>query len=398
MNLFPKRKKKNDMKKRGLVLIGLDGKEESFCISGYKSLDQNPDIMTACRVIAETIGMMTIHLMENTSAGDKRIINELSRKIDISPSPYMTRKTLMEAAVLNALLYGNGNAVIRPRTKNGILEDFELIQPRRVSFQDNKSSYGYKILIDGVSFDPEELIHIVINPDPERPWLGKGLRISLKDLAESLQQADATKKGFMSSKWKPSIIIKVDALADEFASPEGREKLMKEYIETSEAGTPWMVPAELFSVEQVRPLSLTDLAIIDAMTLDKKMVAAVTGVPPFILGVGDYSKDAWNGFVNRTIKSIVTGIQQELTRKLILSPKWYLKLNSDSLNDWDLDKIAGVYFAASDRGFVTGNEVREKIHLEPREGLDELRTLENYIPNDRLGDQKKLTQEGEENA
>jgi hypothetical protein len=33
--------------------------------------------------------------------------------------------------------------------------------------------------------------------------------------------------------------------------------------------------------------------------------------------------------------------------------------------------------------------------MSPREGLDDLRVLENYIPNDMSGLQKKLIQEGE---
>ena len=43
-----------------------------------------------------------------------------------------------------------------------------------------------------------------------------------------------------------------------------------------------------------------------------------------------------------------------------------------------------------DRGWVTGNEARDRINLEPKEGLDELKVLENYIPANMSGNQSKL--------
>ena len=92
---------------------------DNLCATEYTSLDKCPDVMTACRVIAELIGSMTIYLMTNTKNGDVRITNGLSRKIDIDPMPNMVRSEWMEAIVMNLLLYGKGNSVVVPHTWEG---------------------------------------------------------------------------------------------------------------------------------------------------------------------------------------------------------------------------------------------------------------------------------------
>lgn len=374
-------------------VIVSDGDSDDLKCIGYTSLADNPEVFTACRKIASLISSMPIMLMQNGDSGDTRIFNELSAKIDINPNENMTRRTWMEAIVMNLLLYGRGNSVCTVRTSRGILRNIEPIPAQRVSFLPEVSGRGYRVYIDGRSYDPDDLLHFVDNPDRFYPWKGKGFTVVLSDVANNLKQASVTKKGFMSSKWKPSIVVRVDGMIDEFAKPEGRKKILEDYVQSAEAGEPWLIPADQFDVQSIKPLSLADLAISDSVEMDKRTVAAVIGVPPFVLGVGEYDKDAWNAFINSTVRPIAMEIEQELTRKLILNSKWYLKFNILSLMDWDIETISNVFGKLSDRGYVTGNEVRDRMGMSPKEGLDELRILENYIPYDMIGAQKKLIQE-----
>lgn len=391
-----KNKRKPAQQRAAAPQVGLWLQDSPICCSGYTSLDKCPEIVTACTKIAQLISTMTIHLMANTENGDVRINNELSRKIDIEPSPYMTRKQWVEAIVMNLLLYGKGNSIVLPHTSDGFLGSLEVVSPSRVVLLSNTADRSYYVSIDGIQYSPDEVLHFVHNPDQYYPWKGKGFTVYLRDVANNLKQAAATEKGFMESKWKPSVIVKVDALTEEFASQSGRKKLLESYVESAEVGEPWLIPAEQFSVEQIRPLSLADLAISDVVKLDKATVAAVLGVPAFLLGVGNYNQKEWEMFINTTVLSIVTELQQEMTKKLITSPKMYLRFNYWSLLNWDIQTISNVLLAGSDRGFISGNEYRDRIGFEPREGLDELRVLENYIPYSMSGQQKKLIQDGEE--
>lgn len=381
---------------RSAVLIGSAEAYDILCGDGYTSLDQNPEIVAACRKIAEVVGATTIHVMENTERGDERVINELSRKIDINPCSSMTRQTFIEAIVMNLLIYGRGNSVVKVYTEDGYLSDMEPVAANRVSFQGDYTRY--RVMIDGIPYAPDEVMHFVYNPDKVYMYKGQGVTAQLKDVADNLRQAQVTTNAFMKSKYKPSLIVKVDGMTEEFSSPKGRQKLINEYMNSGEAGAPWLIPAEQFEIEQIKPLSLSDLAISDNVKLDKQSVAAILGVPAFVLGVGEYKQDEWNYFVKTKIKTIVTGLQQEMTRKLIYSPNMYIKFNVLSVMDWDLTTIASVFGSLSDRGFITGNEVRDKIGMSPKEGLDELRVLENYIPWDMAAAQKKLVQKGDNNG
>lgn len=364
------------------------------CYTGYTPLNQIPEIVAAINIMAELISSITIKLMMNTENGDVRIKNELSRKIDINPEKNMTRSTWMWGIAKDMLLDGSGNAIVLPHTHKGQIVNLEPISPVRWSF--HPVGYrDYTVSIDGKVYKPENLIHCVFNPDKVYKWKGNGITISLRALAETLGEAQKTKKAFLSSEWKPSIIVSVDALIDEFKEPEFRQTILDSYVKGARVGEPWLIPGSQFKVDQVKPLTLNDLAISDTVKMDRQLVATLIGIPAFFLGVGDYKKDEYNQFISGRIMPMVKSIMQEFTKKLIVSDKWYLMGDVWSLLDYSPNEMSTVLLAGADRGYVCGNEWRDRMHMNPAEGLDEFKILENYLPWDMSGYQKKLIQEGD---
>lgn len=391
MSILDRFRRKEKPAERRSVVFAPGSFFDEICESGYTPLTRIPEVVACARKIAELIGSATIHLMNNTEDGDERIVNELSRLIDIEPMPNMTRSTWMEGIIMTLLLYGRGNAIVQPHTWEGYFQSLEPIAAERFSFLPD-GYRNYKVLIDGKPKDPANLLHFVYNPDRTYLWKGNGVTVALKDVLDNLVQARATEKAFMSSEYKPSIIVRVDAMVDEFSTPEGRQTIINDYMKPAQKGQPWLIPAEQFDVQQVKPLTLSDLAINESVTLDKRMVAALFGVPAWVVGVGEYKKDEWNMFIQTKIMSMAKAIAAEMTKKLIISPRWYLTFNVWSLMDYDLKSISDVLLAGSDRGFVNGDEWRDRVHMNPA-GLKEYRVLENYIPWDMAGMQKKLVQD-----
>ena len=387
----PARDKPRAMDQTGSMiwLTDAQGFRDLSC-QGYTSLADSPEVSTAVNTIARLIGAMTIHEMENTPRGDVRIRNRISELVDIEPNRYMTRSNFIQWVVRTMFLQGRGNAVVFPRTERGELRELIPIPAAYAAFVP-AGLWDYRIMINGMEFRPDDLLHFAANPGSFYPWLGTGYTVTLIDVANNLKQASHTEKGFMSSKWKPSIIVKVDAYADELSNPEGRQKILDSYVRSGEAGEPWLVPAEQFDVKEIRPLTLSDLALADFVKLDKQTVATILGVPPFVLGVGEFKRDEWNNFISTTIMPIAQIIEQELTRKLLPQGDRFFRFNARSLHNYSMDEMVKAGAEMVDRMAMRRNEWRDWMGLEPDPDMDELLALENYIPADRLGDQKKLT-------
>lgn len=363
--------------------------------AGYATLDQNGDVRLAVHIIADLVSNMTIKIMRNGEHGDNRIKDGLSSKLDIYPNSRMTRKTLIYNIVRELCL--TGNAVAYPVVEDDFIRELIPIESSRLSYTLN----GYKsyvVNIDGKPYDPGEILHFVFNPSRHNPFVGEGVTPQLRKAVQDQAQAQATASAFLRNKWKPSLIISTQSDSEELEDKEKRKKLLESYTSTTELGEPWLIPAGEIEVKTVSPLTLKDLAVNESIELSRRTVAAAFGMPAFMLGVGEFKLDAYNNFIATKILSFAKIIEQELTRKLIAAPDRYVEFNSKTLLQYSLaEKVAYIEKMIA-LGLMTRNEARAELGLSPAEsdGMNDFQALENYIPVDRLGDQKKLTG-GEEN-
>lgn len=389
MALFRKKptEKRSDV---GVTYISLNSPGILAC-QGYHRLSEAPEVAAAIWIIADLISSAPIHLMENGPNGDKRIRDALSRKIDVDPWSLGTRQTFVHWIVETELT--EGEAVVIPRTAGTLIAD--LIPAVDASLYRPAGSSSYIARHNGYEFDADDILHFRLRPDPLQPWRGIGPQVQLQQVVDSIVQTAETKTAYMSSEYKPPIVIAVNSdspLSDETT----RSKFIEKYLKRKDKSEPLIVPADLMKIEQVKPLSLTDLAIKDGVELDKKTVASIFGIPGFLLGVGSFNKEEYNTFISRTIIPICRGIEQELTKKLLYSQERYFRFSTRRLYSYSLQELSQISLQMRNAGLMTGNEGRNWLDLPPKDGLDDLVMLENYLPADRLGDQKKLYNEPKE--
>jgi HK97 family phage portal protein len=384
--LFGKKKK---MKQRQTpVAFWLQGEDAKNILmpQGYMPITKNEEVRKCIHKIADLVSSMTIMLMENGTDGDIRLKNELSKKIDVYPNKYMVRKNFIYKIVQDMI--STGNAVVMPKIQDGLLDNLTIWDINNVSFYGNTESYYIQYKLQ--KFDPDELLHFVLIPDELMPFKGQGFIPIVKDTIANIIQANTTKTGFLQSKWKPSLIIKVESDAEGMQIKEEREKILNSYVGDTEQGEPWIIPASEIDVKEVRPLSLQDLAIQESIELDKKAVASSFGIPAFMVGVGAFNKDEYNNFISSVIMPIAKVIEQELSKKVVYAPTWYFRFNAKSLMQYDLGELTTHVKEMVAGGMMNRNEGRNSFDLSPVDGLNEFVVLENYIPVADVGNQKKL--------
>jgi HK97 family phage portal protein len=381
-------RKKSHKQKRTSVFFGNDNVNDMLCPKGSTSIAHNEEVTKCANIVANLVSSMTIKIMQEGDNGATRIKNELSKKLDIYPNKDMTRKNFIFKIARDLMILGN--SVVIPVYNGSILDNLKLVDMSGVSF--NPSGDSYVINVNGTIYQPDEVLHFVHIPKRDYPYEGEAYKDAILQEIKNLAQANATKTGFLKSKWKPSMIISIMADSEDLQDPEKRKKILGSYADASEEGEPWVIPAGELDIKTVQPLTLNDLAIPDSIRLDKLVIAATMSIPGFMVGIGDFKVDQYNNMISTIIMTIGQIIQQEFSKKLIISPNWYVELSPKSLLQYNLtDKSAFVKDMVSG-GMLNRNEGRTEFGYSPVDnpGMDEYVVLENYIPVAKVGDQNKL--------
>lgn len=226
---------------------------------GYRRISEDPDVRTGINIISNLVASMTMKMMENQDEGpDQRIKDGLSSLVDISPCHGLTKQSWVQRVVNNLVLYGN--CYVKPEyiTADGdqlLLDQLIILENSEVSKDPDANPYGF--IYNNKRYDYDELIHFRVNMR-ESGYFGYGVEVLAKDAVSNLNNSNRIVNEFLTKKFMPSLIIKVDATAARLAkerevvnSETGsiQKSLVKKYLDSTGTGEPFVIPASQMSVE-----------------------------------------------------------------------------------------------------------------------------------------------------
>lgn len=353
----------------------------------------------ACvRIIAGAVSSMPVDLYHRKPDGTRSRINEshgLWWLLNEQPHARWTASSMWKWLIKSELLRGDGFAWIQ-RDRAGLPVSILPLWPHTVTVDVRAGRLAYFFTDpDGKKrgVDQDDMIHV--------PGFGydgvRGMSAiqwgARNGIGIALATDDFSGRFFSSGALQRHALTLPGKASPELAA-ELRQQFENNYAGLDNAYRP-MLLTEGISVKELS-LSAEDSQLLDARKFQVVDIARAFGVPPFM--IGDTEKtSSWGsgvehmslGFVKYTLQERLTGIEQELNRKLFRTAGTFVKFNVDELLRGDsaaraafLRQLVG---GSQGPGIITADEARLSEGFAPIGGaaaaLYDPRTASGGTPN-----------------
>jgi HK97 family phage portal protein len=243
-------------------------------------------------------------------------------------------------------------------------------------------AYEYRVNANVLVFQPQDIIASHYS-NPVNPLMGQSLieACALSIYTErqlSEYQANVLKNG---GKIEGILTHKVENITeDQIKSIQAQFK--KQYSEAKNSGKPLV----LYGGMEYQNLGLTptELSYLDSKKINQLDILTVFGVPKALLGIeeigalgGNGYESALNLFLNETIKPLMDNLCQKLNEFLI--PKEFELIYEDP-SPVSIDNNIKMVESGIKSYYMTPNEAREIMGLDPIAGMDSILLPFNLMP------------------
>ena len=325
-------------------------------VSAGNALRYTP-VYRAVTLIANDIARIE---MEVTASGADSLLR--------SPSPYMSAFEMRRAMTMQVLLYGNAFAAIN-RTRGGELLELILLEPDSVSLDLTGPRPIYRTRLYG-DLAQEQVFHLRA-PNTTGLWGDSPINLCRTSLQLMAAQEEMALKAYSNAGNPKIALVHPGPL-----SLEARQRITADYeakhAGTQNTGKP-LVLAEGMRVERISS-TLDDAGLQAARQYSVGDVSRIYGVPSSYLSenVGpSYGTLEWLSrmYVDACLQQWMQVWKAEIITKLA-TPFDSVIFDTDDIVRPGMAETMAALRTAVEAGFMTRNEAREELDLEPLPGLD----------------------------
>lgn len=340
-------------------------------------------------LISGCISALPMNIYRRKSDGEQEQVfnNDLWWLLNEEFNPRWSAATGWEYLVLSMLMHGDGFLVIERR--GAAIIGLRPVHPLQVEVRasDDGRRLLYRVtyqMDDGVAmagsrvYDQDDIIHVagvgfdgLRGISPLRSFLRMAGSVALATQEHAAR--------FFSQGARPDYVIKGNIAAEQL--PALREQVDAYHSGLNKSRRP-MLLTEGLEVQTIS-LPLQDVEMLAMRQFQVEEIARAYLVPPFMIGHNEKTT-SWGsgveamgvGFVRYTLRNYLNRIETEFNRKIYRRGNLFLAFDTTELERADTKSLFEAFRIALGRAgeqpFMTGNEVRQRLKLPSKTGLDEL--------------------------
>ena len=308
-------------------------------------------------------------------------------QLNEQPADAWTAASHWSRTLQYVLMRGDSFTLIKRNAAGGITELVPLPWESVVTERDSLSVDARNIYMvnDGLQargYDQDDILHF-----PGYGFNGsRGMSVlswGARNATGNAIAMDEYSGRFFADGAHPSMVLSTDKKMDAERVEALQRIFAEKYSGSNNAHKKPLVLTEGMKADAIK-LTAQDSQLLEARKFQVIDIARAFGVPPHLIGETSASTSWGSGiesmgraFVMFTLQPHLVRMEQELNRKLFRTAKTFLEFDRSGLIQGDLAAQAEYYRAAlggpgTGQGWMTVNEVRARMYLEPAPGMDEI--------------------------
>lgn len=332
---------------------------------------QSTVVLAACRILAESIASMPLHVYRRTKDGYREIASDvpLYKVLSFAPNEWQTKFEFFEQMVMNLTLWGNSYSRIRSGRYGAVsaLDNFHPSNMEVERLENGRLRYSYMNPETGRAerYSQDDIMHVRWTPEPNGI---KGMvPVEIAREAIALARACEIHAGrFWANSARPGIVLQTDSSL----SPEAAERLRDNWERIHrgvDRASRTAILTNGLRVEQVG-FNAEQSQYESTRRFQSEEIARVYRLPLSLIQGQSSGSIEENGqeFVTYTLVPWLRRIESAISRSLIYNDDvFFAEFDTKGLMRGNSNARAGFYSTMINLGLMTHNECRRAENLPP---------------------------------